>query len=124
MAHEPEPAFLDTMRALAAAPNPDQRLLLTCDKWTLLREERDRLYRKQAKGYMARVWEMMHETDALELEITYTPARTAAGRRAKAEAAIYMLGTGTIAQMACSVLHDFMNCGGEGGAFCDRTGRA
>ncbi len=124
MAHEPEPAALDELRALAVAPNPDQRLLLTCDKWTLLCEERDRLYRKQAKGYMVRVREMMRETDALEAEIANTPARTAAGRRAKAEAAMYMLGmTGRIAQMARSALHDFMNCGGEGGAFYDRTGR-
>jgi len=96
--------------ALVTAPNPDARLLLACDTFMLLCEERDKLYRQHAKGYMNRVRETTAERNALEAEIANTPARTPAGRCAKADAALYMLGaTGTIAMIARSALRDFIN---------------
>lgn len=109
---------ITALRVLASTPHPDARLLVTCDRFAVLREERELLYRKQARGYMNRVREMAAEIDALEIEIADTPARTAAGRRAKADAAMYMLGmTGTIARIARSAMQDFINASAqEGGA--------
>lgn len=101
---------LGDLRALTATPHPDARLLVACDRFAVLRDESLRLYRKHERGYMNRIREMRPEQDALEVEIAKTPARTAAGRRAKADVAFYMLGiTGTIAQIAKSTLDDFVN---------------
>ncbi|MBV9749388.1 MAG: hypothetical protein JO157_11285 [Acetobacteraceae bacterium] len=103
---------LADLRALAATPHPDAKLLVACERFTLLKEERERLYRKHERGYMDHVRKMAPEMDALELEIANTPARTAAGRAAKGEAAMCMLSqTGTFAQIARSALRDFINHG-------------
>lgn len=108
----PAPAALDALRALAATPHPDARLLVACERFTLIWEEVHRLYRKRERGHMDRVRATMAEREAIEVEIANTPARTADGRAAKAEAAMHMLGmTGTIALIARSALRDFMNAG-------------
>jgi hypothetical protein len=101
---------------MAAAPHPDARLVMACDRFMALSEECARLWRLRSRGYLKVCRSMWPERDALEVEISNTPARTAAGRLAKAEVAMHMLGTtGTIAMTARSVLHDFINATSQQG---------
>jgi hypothetical protein len=81
---------LRDIRARAAAPHPDAELLIACDRFEALQEERHLLYREQAPGYMKRIRETAPELDALDARIAKTPARTADGRRAKAAAASHL----------------------------------
>lgn len=102
-------AFAD-LCALAAAPQPDARLIAACERFLELKEERAKLYKNEPRGYMKRVRATNKEVDDLEAEIAQTPAATSSGRHAKAEVAMHMLGmTGTIAQTARSVIRDFLN---------------
>ena len=99
----PDDALAD-IRALVAAPNPDAPLLVACDRFMALHEEAHRIFRKRPKGYLQRIREVLHpELDALEAEIASTPARTPAGRCAKAIAGLAMVGGGgTIFRVARS----------------------
>ena len=101
---------LDDMRSRAAAPHPDAGLLIACDRFEEIQDERTSLYRKQAAGYMKRIRATAPELDELEARIASTPARTADGRRAKAMAARATIGMA----MGCSaitrsVLQDILN---------------
>jgi hypothetical protein len=104
------PDALVGLRALADAPQPDAGLLLACDRFMILSEGSDTRCGNASPALKKRIQKAWPEMMDLEEQITKTPAMTALGRFAKAEVALRVLGsTGTIAQVARSVLRDFMN---------------
>lgn len=94
---------------MAATPNPDARLVVACDRFMALSEERERRWRKGGRAALKFLRELSPEIDTLEAEISQTPARSTVGRLAKAEVAMSVLArAGTIAQTARSALRDFV----------------
>jgi len=102
------------LRVLTTAPNPDARLLATCDRLSILWDELDQLWRHKPRGYLGRSSEIVSESDALVAELVKRPARTAAGRLAKGEiAARGIVGGGWWANLARSALADYQNADRE-----------
>jgi hypothetical protein len=106
------PRFPDAMReirSLASVTSPDARLIEACERYLLLSDEGEMLYRTERQGHMDRVREICAEGDALVAEITSTKPSTGAGRHAKASAAFCRLLPGTYCDLARSVLQDIMD---------------
>ena len=107
------PASCDMAELLASAgESPDAKLIAACDCFLYLDGYCEEEYRRKAPRALQRIRETRTERDSLEAFITETPAQTALGRCAKAEVAIILLGGGTWANVANSVLRDFQSVAG------------
>jgi hypothetical protein len=102
----------------ADAGHADERLLLACDRFMhlteecalLAAEEAALLYRQHRLGYERSYRPLQEERSAWEAEIAATTPDTAAGRRAKAEAALCSLGMlGPNADLVRSALYEFIS---------------
>lgn len=100
------------LRARVAAPNPDARLLAVCDRLAIVQDEIEQLGRRRPAGFAHRARELVNESDELVDELLKRPARTAAGRLAKGEAAARgLMGGAGWTNLARSALQDYRNAG-------------
>lgn len=100
------------LQARIAAPDPDARLLAICDRLAILDDQIMQNWRAKEPGYTDRNRELIHESDSLTDELVKRPARTAAGRLAKGEAAVLgIMGQFRGSKLARSALEDYRNAG-------------
>jgi hypothetical protein len=95
-----EPCTIGRAVALAAAPSADAELIEMCDEYVTLDREYCRL--SQLRGPLreddpdcahldAAMVVLSHRIEEVEAKLTHLPARTPAGVRAKAEAALHAM---------------------------------
>lgn len=106
------------LAASVAKPSPDAALIAACEAYRHAWEEADRRHRAGGTGKAADVREKIAERDRWEAVILGTPARTALGRRAKAEAALFFMASfcsGPLHALPRSALLDLLHAA-DGGA--------
>ncbi|MDO9714394.1 hypothetical protein [Paracraurococcus lichenis] len=109
------PASVSTLNGLVddlATSHPDAILLGFCDHFMALHDKVTESFRLKPRGYFDRIRVLQMDLDALEEEIAASVAHTHAGRCAKAEVALAVLGNGRLAATARSALRDFMRADG------------
>jgi hypothetical protein len=108
-------ARLGALVAGLKTPQPDAALIMKCERFLFPREQSSELYRLTPRGYMNTVTATRAERDRLEDEIAEASPTTSAGRRAKAEVALSILGRPCgMSKVAVAALRDFLR--GDGGA--------
>lgn len=109
-------SIVAALAASVAKPSPDAALIAACEAFRHAWEETDQRVRKRGPGVGAYLRETGPARERLEAFIARTPARTALGRRVKAEAALLSLGTmGTFYELPRSALLDLLHAA-DGGA--------
>jgi hypothetical protein len=101
-------AALAELRTLAEGRTPDADLIAACERVIEVHERAVLLYRRRAPRYQAQARALYDERFRLEAIVATTPARTAAGRRAKAEVALVALPSSQFFTVVRSALTDLL----------------